>query len=208
MATTMLEEVLCATGCDTEVLPVVSFDDCSPELNKSEITAIFMALPDAADFTDESDPTEWAKRLSQNGTPPAVVSPAVATPVKDLIRQLTVIGDKPAPAETAYAASNNRSFILDRPRLINVTIDETNDSNYDLMRATECGIGLSGKFWYVAGGYLYGGKSGLTNGIGGQKPVLKLNQVLDRGVEAVATFAGTIAWGNVKSERRVVSPFS
>lgn len=197
----MLEDFLCGNGCDSTELPIVSFDDCAPELNKSEITSVFMALPDAADFVNEGDPAEWAARLSQSATPP------VGTAAKDMIRQLTVIGDKPAPTETLYAASNNRSVTIDRPRAVNVTIDETNNSNYDLMRYTECGIGLPGKFWYVAGGYLYGGQSGVKKGLNGQKPVLKLNQVLDRGVEAVATFAGTVTWGNPMSERRVPSPF-
>lgn len=203
----MLDEIVCTTDCDNEVLPPVVFDDCAPEFNKSEITAVYMALPDAADFEDESDPLEWAARLSQNSTPPAPVGGGTATPVKDLIRKLTVIGDKPAPTESSYTGSNQRVSILDRARLINITIDETNDANYDLMRATECGIGLAGKFWYESGGKLYGGKSGIKRGISGQRPVLKLNQVLDRGADAVATFAGTIAWSNLKSEARVPSPF-
>lgn len=200
----MLEEIVCDADCDTGTLPVVSFDDCNPEINKSEITRIFMALPDAADFTDESDPEEWAARLSQTAVPPAGEP---LTPVKDLIRELTVIADKPASTEVVYAASNNRSIITDRTRVINVTIDETNDDNYDLMRKSECGAGIAGKFWYISGGKLYGGKSGLKGGVGGKKPVLKLGEVLERGVDAVATYAGTITWSNLKSEKRVVSPF-
>lgn len=199
----MLDEIVCATDCETEVLPVVSFDDCNPEINKSEITRIFIALPSAADFTDEGDPTEWAARLSQTAVPP-VGDPT--TPVKDLIRELTVIADKPAPTDTTYAASNNRTITIDRPRLVNITIDDTTDDNYELMRRTECGNGLSVKVWYIAGGYLYGGKKGVM-GAGGKFPILKLQQPLDRGVDAVATIAGTLSWNNLKSEARVLSPF-
>lgn len=201
----MLDEIVCAEDCDDGLLPVVAFDDCNPEINKSEIVAVFIALPTAADFTDVADPAEWAKRLSQNATPPAGTP---ATPVKDLIRRLTVIADKPVPTETLRTISNNRESITDRTRLINITIDENNDENYDLARATECGIGLPVKAWYLtAGGYLYGGKTGLQAGPGGKRPVLKLSEQLDRGIDSIAVYTGTLGWSNVKTEGRVLSPF-
>lgn len=203
----MLDEIVCPTDCDAVTLPVVSFDDCNPEINKSEIVAVFIALSDAVDFDDVSDPLEWAARLSQTANPPAVVGGGTLTPVKDLIRRLTVIADKPASTETTKAISNNRTITVDRPRVINITIDEVNDDNYDLARSTECGNGISVKAWYLtAGGYLYGGASGIKNGIGGTKPVLKLNVVLDRGVDAIETITGTITWSNLQSESRVLSP--
>lgn len=204
----MLETIVCATDCDSEVLPIVSFDDCNPEINKSEIVAIFIALTDAAPFEDVSDPAEWAARLSQTATPPPVVGGGTATPIKDLIRRLTVIADKPASTDVTKAVSNNRVITVDRTRVINVTIDEVNDSNYDLMRKTECGNGLSVKAWYLtAGGYLYGGVEGILSGLGGQKPVLKLQPIFERGTDSIETLAGTLSWSNVKSEPRVKSPF-
>ena len=202
----MLDEIVCA-DCDDIVLPVVSFDeDCLLDVSKSEIVAIFFALPSAADFEDVSDPLEWAKRLSQTATPPAG-NPL--TPVKDLIRKLIVIGDKPLPTETVRAISNNRSITIDRPRVINITVDQVSDPNYELMRAAECGNGLPIKFWYLtAGGKLYGGNKGVQGGFGSARPVLKLGQVLDRGNDAIEILSGTISWNNIKSEARVDSPFN
>lgn len=202
----MLDEIVCAEDCtDTEILPVVSFDDCNPEINKSEIIAIYAAGPDAIAFADFSDPEEWADRLSQTGTPPTGSTVAA----KDLIRRLTVIADEPAPTDVTRAISNNRTQILDRTRVINVTIDEVNDANYDFARSTECGGGLKGKFWYeTAGGYLYGGSNGLKAGPGGQAPTLRLSPVKERGTDSVETLAGTISWSNLKSAARVKSPFA
>lgn len=200
----MLDEIVCAEDCETDTLPVVSFDDCAPEINKSEIIAVYIAGEDAADFTDVGDPEEWADRLSQTATVPS----GSTVPVKDLIRRLTVIADKPAGTEVTKVVSNNRTITLDRTQVLNITIDEVNDANYDLARATECGNGLPVKAWYeTAGGYLYGGKTGIKNGVGGAKPVLKLQPVKERGNDSIETLVGTIAWGNLKSEARVKSPF-
>lgn len=179
--------VVCPDGCDDDLLPV-SFDDCAPEPSASEINKIYIAAGGAADFTDYSDPTEWASRLSQDGTVPDG-STFLAI---DLIREVTVIADKPAPSTTSKDLSNNRTIDVQDAYVINITVDEFNAINQEFFQAMNCGTKV--KLWYgTLGGKLFGGNTG-------RKAQVKLKPVLGRGNTEIATFVGTANWKTVPTD--------
>lgn len=179
---------ICPVGC-ASALPVVSFSECSPEVNLSEIQYVYVAKSVAADFTDWTVITEWTTRLSQT----VVVG-------DDTIRTLTVIGDKPAPARTEKEISGGRKVSANKTHTLNFTIDETNEINHELLRMLECGGTF--KIWYeTQGGLLFGGNEGIEASI-------FLDMILGRGREEVASFAGVAEWKNRFTEERCVSPIA
>lgn len=190
-----MADITCPTDCSAD-LPIVSFDDCNPEARLSEITKIYVARSDASSFTSVADATEWAKRISMTATPPAGEP---ATPVKDLIRPLTVIGDRPAPTAVTVDISNGRTKQLRKDFVINWTIDEITTENLEFQRNSECGLKV--KFWYEAGGLLFGGNDGIS-------AQLTSDLVLDRGTEAVMAINGTLTWKGKFTEEAVESPLA
>lgn len=181
-----MANVTCPTDC-TSALPVVNFNDCAPEVNLSEIEKIFIGKSNATAFDDWTSPTEWATRLSQDDE----IS-------DDSIRELVVVGDKPAASTNEITISNGRRISTSKTHTVNFDIDETNDENYEFMRLVEC----SGqyKIWYkTKGGKLYGGNDGI------QANVI-LNDVLTRGENEIELFQGTITWNDKHHPERVVSP--
>lgn len=191
-----MAEITCPTDCSTD-LPIVSFDDCNPEARLSEITKIYIARTDTAPFTSVADATEWAKRLSMTATPP---EGDPTTPVKDLIRPLTVIGDRPAPTPVNVALSNGRNKQIRKDFVVNFTIDEITAENLEFQRKSECTMKV--KFWYeIAGGLLFGGNEGIEG-------TLNSDLVLDRGNEAIVAINGTLTWKGKFTEEAVESPLS
>lgn len=176
----------CATTCDIN-LPVVSFDDCNPQVNYSEIRRIFIAKKTAAPFTNWLAATEWLARMSQT-----------STTGNDYIRPLTVIGDKPAAADVLKEISNGRRVVIGKDHTINFTIDDVSQANYDFMRALECGGEF--RFWYeTEGGKIYGGNEGFLARV-------SMNDVLNRGRDEIETIAGVITWRTKFSPERGASP--
>lgn len=177
----------CPEGCDDDLEPV-SFDECNPSVSASEINHIYVASGGAADFTDVSDPTEWADRLSQDGTPPE----GSAFEAIDLIRELTVIADKPAPTITSKDISNNRTIDVQAAYVINVTVDDFNEINQKFFQTLNCGS--QAKIWYsTLGGLLFGGNKG-------RKAQVKVYPALGRGNTEIATLAGTASWKTVPTD--------
>lgn len=176
---------LCPTDCDSP-LNEVEFDDCAPEINLSEIKRVFVAKPAAQAFTDWKVATEWTTRLNQADTEP------------DSIRELIVIGDKPAPANVQKNISNNRIIQVGKDHTLNFTVDETNDKNYEFARSTECG----GKYriWYEThGGKMYGGNAGV-------RVNLVMDTVLARGTDEIEAINGVATWRAKFSPERAPSP--
>lgn len=176
----------CAENCDF-TLPVVQFDDCAPKVVYSEIRRIFLAKKAAAPFSNWLSATEWLARMSQT-----------STTGNDYIRPLTVIGDKPAPADVIKEISNGRRVVIGKDHTINFTIDDVSQANYDFMRGLECG----GEFrlWYeTEGGFIYGGNEGIVIR-------LTINDVLNRGRDEIETLVGVITWRSKFSPERGVSP--
>ena len=75
---------LCPTDCD-QALGTVLFDDCALNINPSEIQRLFVSKGNAElHIVTGKQASEWTTRIAQTGTN------------ADAIRELTVIGDKPA----------------------------------------------------------------------------------------------------------------
>lgn len=177
----------CPEGCDDDLEPV-SFDDCDPSVSASEINHIYVAAGGAADFEDFSDPTEWANRLSQDGTLPE----GSTAEVIDLIRELTCIADKPAPTITSKDISNNRTIDVQAAYVINVTVDDFNAINQQFFQTLNCGG--TAKIWYsTLGGLLFGGNTG-------RRAQVKVYPSLGRGNTEIATLAGTVNWKTVPTD--------
>lgn len=176
---------LCPTDCTT-ALGEVLFSDCAPNINSSEIKRVFLAKGNASPFSDWTTATEWTTRLAESGTD------------ANAIRPLTVIGDKPAPANVTKDISNGRKHVVGKDHTLNFTVDDVSDENYEFMRATECG----GKYrlWYeTKGGYLYGGNEGI-------KCTVVMDDILNRGVDEIETLGGVATWRNKFSPERAKSP--
>ena len=180
--------ITCPNDCETQ-LPVVAFDQCAPKINLSEIRKIYVAKPTVKAFTDWKLAPEWTTRISETN---------VASP--DSIRPLTVIADKPAPANVVKDISNGRKIQVRKDHTLNITIDDVSDENYEFAIITECGGQV--KFWYeTAGGYIYGGNEGIDG-------TLILDDVLNRGNDEIETLTGTLTWSSKHSPERVISPIA
>ena len=176
---------LCPTDCD-QALGTVLFDDCAPNINPSEIQRLFVSKGNAAAFNNWTQAQEWTDRIAQSGS------------TANAIRELTVIGDKPAPSPVTKDISGGRKYTVGKDHTLNFTVDDVSDENYEFMRSTECG----GKYrlWYeTKGGYLYGGKEGI-------KVSIVMDDVLNRGADEIETLNGVVTWRNKFSPERVKSP--
>lgn len=177
---------ICPDNCSSTVAEV-EFSVCAPKVNQSEIKRLFIAPADAPAFTDVAAASEWTTRLKED------------TGTGDVIRPLTVIGDKPEAAGVEREISNRRRIRIGKDHTVNFTIDDVSDKNYEFMRATECGSGTY-RIWYEThGGYLYGGNEGI-------KASVSMGLVQNRGADEIETINGVATWRTKFHPERVVSP--
>ena len=162
--------ITCSTDCDQN-LPEVDFSLCNPEVNYGEIDAVFITNP-GNPLTNENDPAEWATRMAASDATKII--------------ELHVIGDKPAPEQTEIKISRDTTVIGSKSHTINVEIQQTNDTNYNMLRSFECGKKIL--FWYrTSGGLLYGGPEGIEGS-------MLLNEIIPKSRKEIITFQGTIKW--------------
>lgn len=186
---------VCPTDCSTN-LPVVSFDRCNPNVVASEINKLYFAKPSAASFTDWEDPVEWAERISETNVPPV----GTTTAVGDLIRPLTVIGDRQAGSPVIKELSNQRQKQIRKDFTLNFTIDEITPENLAMQRASECGSLI--KFWYsITGGWLFGGNDGIEAN-------LQMDLVLARGTDEIVAINGVLTWKGQFTEEAAENPIA
>lgn len=172
-------DVICAQNCEEAQIPTVSFDDCSPENNESEIEWVAITRSDADDFTDVEDSTEWTGRIAQDAA-------EIPPDPDNSIRMLRVIGDKPAPELQNRTISGGRQVQTAKNHTLNVEIDETNIDNYEFIRSTQCNPTY--KLWYVTrAGKVYGGICGI-------KGQVVFNLIQNRGDGEIEKYIGTITW--------------
>ena len=175
----------CPTDCSGS-LEAVSFNECAPELHYGEISKLYVARSDAADFTSPDIITEWTTRLSDTET------------TVDKIRTLIGIGEMGQPEKTELLISGGRTVYS--PKTFNVLfeVDETNDTNYEFLLSTECNLKF--KFWFeTSDGMLYGGKTGI-------EAVFNMDAPIPKGREEVAKFMISIKWKSANSPLRCLSP--
>lgn len=177
----------CATDC-TQSLPPTNFNQCAPNVNRSEIIRVFWAAEGSAPLTDWKSATEWNTRISQTKVDDI-----------DVIRVLTVVGDKPAPTSTPIRISGDREYTPYIEHTLNLVVDDTSDENYEFMRSTQCGG--RGRLWYeTIGGKMYGGNSGNT------RSRLNLNNILAQGEAEIERITGTATWRDRTDPDRADSP--
>ncbi len=165
---------LCPDNCEAQVLPEVLFDDCAPELNRSEIEWIILGKANTAPFKDLEDLAEWNTRIK-----------LVNSHVNSL-RILRVVGDKPAAEDQTAVISGQRTVVSSANHTVNFDVDETNKVNYEFIRTTACNS--SSKVWYVTvDGLMYGGICGL-------KAQIKMRLVQARGENEIEKYTGTLTW--------------
>ena len=184
----ILSLVTCGDGCDEYELPEVSFSDCDPEINLSQIEKLFIAKPTAADFADWTALSEWTTRLSQTSTD------------VDAIRQYVVIGDKPLPESTPKVISGGRTVPVDKKHTINFDIDESNAINHEAIRKHKCIVKV--KFWYqTKSGHLFGGNAGI-------EASMTVDMVLGRADGDIILYPGNLKWDSQDLEERTLSPIA
>lgn len=175
----------CAQDCLTKKLPATNYSKCAPKVRLSEIRRIAVAAEDADPFVNVEDPAEWEARL------------ALPLTNKNAVRWLTVIGDMPAGTPTTITISNGRQITLTKQRVVNYTIDDVSDENYEFMRSMECGGKL--KAWLeTEGARLFGGDGGIL-GTHVQDPVLT------RGADGYEQILGVMSWSKKFAPKRTAS---
>lgn len=175
----------CQDDCEFDI-PAVSFADCNPQVNLSQIAKIYTSQPDASPFTDWTVITEWSTRVSDTAND------------ADSIRALVVIADKPKPETQSRKISGNRTVVTDKNHVINFDIDETNAINHEFVRGGKCIKKV--KFWYeTIGGLLFGGNSGIDGSF-------EVDMTLSRTEGDIILYQGTLKWNDINTEERCTSP--
>lgn len=169
---------LCGEVCEDVIIPSVEFNDCNPEINESEIEWIAETNADADDFTDIEDVDEWTARINQT---------APVSGPDNTIRMIRVTGDKPAPEDTEITISGRRTISSSTTHTVNLDIDETNATNYEWNRKTQCIKKV--KAWYITvGGKVYGGTCGLKDA------QIRTRLIQNRGEGEIERYTGTLTW--------------
>ena len=179
----------CPTDC-TGVLESVLFNECAPEVHFGEIAKLYLwvdsATPPFASQAEYISGAHWTSHLHPSGT--AITD----------IREFTVIGEQPEPEQTETPISGDRTVIGYKKFTLNLEIDETNDTNYNFIFASEC----NGKYkcnYETADGILYGGYEGLDVSV-------KMNQVIPRSRTEVVKIMAKVTWTSKNHPFRIVSP--
>lgn len=184
------ETISCPSACpesDENFLPEVDYSKCSPVVNVAEIDRLFIGNI-GSPFTDEGSAPEWATRIAI----------AFDDDDPDYLMQLLVVGQKPAAEGSPIKIDSDNIITPFKKHTITGKIFQTNHTNYEAMRALECG----GKrlIWYTtAGGKLYGGASGIEASI-------VINHVIPEGRNELAHFEFSIEWNAKFHPCECVSP--
>lgn len=174
--------------CTPVNLPVVKADFCAPNINFGEVDKIYLGNQ-GNPFTDWTQLAEWTTRIDNDDA-------ATVTAIKEL----HVIGDKPATEKNKVDFSQNRSVYTSPKHTLNIRIDETGDENYALLQWLETNAGQTVSLWYQAGKYLYGGNDGIP-------AILTLDDIIPESSEELNTFNGAATWEGNHPER-IVNPMA
>ena len=176
----------CPANCAAP-LPVVVFDDCSPETNLSEIEYIIFGKSTTPEIADVDDPSEWATRITNSGVS------------DDDLRMIRVIGDMPLPEDAEVTISGQRVLTVQRTFTVNAEVDETNDTNHDAFRQMQCGG--SYRVWFVTrSGHIFGGTDGIQNA------TIRANLLLNRGDNEIMRYPVIVTWKSKFMPERSVWP--
>lgn len=175
----------------TATLPVISTDLCNPTVRSAQITKIFWTLAgDDHDLTSAADDAEWATRLSDStvysGTPPAK------------IRTLPVIGSLPLPSVSPLEISLGRKHYPTPDRTLSFKIDDLSLTN--IAAVNDVTNGNTYKIWFLAGGLLWGGNSGID-------VTMQIDIEIPEGRGEIITGSGQCTWLADALPDPIVDPF-
>jgi hypothetical protein len=176
----------CPAACTGEI-PIVSFDNCVPEIHYGEIRHIYVMAGSGAPLVI-ADLAEWTARIDNSGTGNV-----------DDIRDLTVSADLPVPEQTEILISDNRKIYGKKNFVINADIDDVTDANYEFMRTMECGVTI--RMWYATEDLMFGGFEGI-------EAYVKFGYAIERGYDTIHKITGTITWLSQYSPERVTNPMA
>lgn len=178
--------------CDALEMPAVSFGNCAPEQNESEINAVFITIDDPENPGEAlGGPTDWESAADWTA--------ALSQTAEGKVRKLTVIGDLPEPEQEIRIVSDRRRVPGLKTFTLNATVDDTNDDNYEFLLTLECGFKV--RIWYsTIGGKLYGGEQGILASI------IKANAPLDRGQNTFERFEYAFLWERSAHPPRIANP--
>jgi hypothetical protein len=109
------------------------------------------------------------------------------------------IGDVPEPEFTERVVSKRRRVIGNKRHVLNFTIDDMSDANYEALRQFECGGQFRISFATV-GGRLFGGDCGILVDVN-SRPL-----VLDRGEDTFERGELTFSWDRKAAPERGIDP--
>ena len=133
----------CPVDCSSIALSP-SFSECAPETNVGEITKLYLQALDGACFDDVEDLAEWTADLASG----------------DVV-EFTVWGEMPEGEETEIPISGDRIAKGRTTFVLNLEVDETNNTNYEIARTLSGCTVKYNVWWETAGGKIYGGDCGV-----------------------------------------------
>lgn len=177
----------CPDNCEDFILPGTFFDPCNPEVNESQIKAIYITKP-GFPLTNASDETEWNGRISDSSTD------------EDAIRKLVVVGGVALPEVVTKEISGQRTVNINKKRTLTFTVDELSDLNYDALTQLQCNRRVL--IWFeTVGGKLFGGNTGI-------EVDLDLDLELLEASGELQTVKGTGKWNSRFMPQGMTSPFT
>lgn len=177
---------VCPTSC-ASTLPPVEYDECNPEINGAQVAKVYVTNI-GNPLVDWTNPLEWQGRLDNN----AIAADAILT--------LHVIGSKPVPTGNEVEISLGRKIVGKKTHVLNVKIDETNNTNHEFLRQNECG----GNYlvWYeTIDGLMFGGTEGIVAS-------LLLDMNIAESAEDNIVYEGKFEWKSKFTEERIQSPLA
>lgn len=179
---------VCSNNCLYD-LPEVSYNTCAPKVFQSQLRRILVGKANAAPLDDWKQAASYTNRVSQNNKAG-----------NDYIRAITCTGDKPAPSNNTKSIENQQLIQINKTHIVNFSIFQISDDNYEFMRGSECGTIVRLFMFETMGGVAFGSNEG-------QLVSLVMDDVLTGGDEDLETITGQMQWKSKFSlERTSVSP--
>jgi hypothetical protein len=186
----------CPDDCGDFVMPEVVSEDCIDTIisELSEIKELFIASIDPTDKTKPlGGPTDWTLKSAWE----AVIANAGAGKV----RRLFGVGDIPDPEKTTRVFHDNKTKVTGRKYTLTFDILSLHQTNYDAMRALQCGGTV--RIWFMdRGNYLYGGLTGIPVNINDAE------SIFERGPDAYKKIVLKLDFTASCSPERTPSPWS
>ncbi len=171
----MYADPTCPSDCDAEELPEIESNICNPTLDFSEVDHIYLTQL-GNPLTSVTDAAEWAARLDDSLGDPADPSHIRTIPCK---------GAYPEPETNEVEIDQGRTVQGNSKHTVSYKVFDLPDKMYEFMRKTFCGN--TWLAWFSAGGYIYGGNSGIQVNV-------SMKPSITEGVDEPNTLVGTMKW--------------